>query len=415
MAGRMCSQNESYPPISFPSINHVIKATRQFTKQYNRQLVLKTVFSCSGISRADIARKTGLTRTTVSEIVADLISEGLVEEIGVGSSAGGKPPIKVAVLDDARQTICLDLSKQSVCGAIVNLRGQVSQRSALPLPRGNSEEFLKIMCDELDRLLSLATAPVLGIGIGTPGMVDIRRGVVRKAVNLALQDIPLKRLLSERYRLPIYLANDGQVAAMAEYTYGGYGELPNLVVIKAGEGIGSGIVISGEIFYGDGFAAGEIGHLGVIKNGLECTCGNRGCLETVSSSRAILRQIRDLALSGPEELAPELRRQDLTLSDVARAYQAESPAVTRVIHGSAAYLGMAVAHVCSVLNIRNVIIAGDLVELGIPFLAAVQQAAQECMMPGLFDETDIRFSTLGADHVILGASALVLSQELKLP
>lgn len=393
----------------------MIKATRQFTKQYNRQLVLKTVFGCRGISRAEIARQTGLTRTTVSEIVADLIAEGLVEEIGVGSSAGGKPPIDVAVLDDARQTICLDLSKQSVSGAVVNLRGQVRHRGELPLPRGNTAEFLKILCDEVDRLLALATAPVLGIGIGTPGLVDIAQGVVRRAVNLDLSDIPLKNFLSQRYHLPIYLANDSHLSAMAEYAFGDDRQLSNLVVIKVGEGIGSGIVLSGQLFYGDGFAAGEIGHLRIIKDGEQCTCGNRGCLETVSSTRAILHRIQELARVSPQQLDPYLRSEEITLSGVCRSYRDGCPAVVETVNQAAHFLGLAVAHLCAVLNIRNVIITGDLAGMGSPFLATVQESAGASMLPGIFDETTIRFSTLGADHVILGASALVLSQELKLP
>jgi N-acetylglucosamine repressor len=381
------------------------KATRQYLKEHNSRLVLKTIYHSNAISRADIARTTHLTRTTVSDIVNELIEEGLLEEAGVGTSMGGKPPILLNMLDDARSLVCLDLSNDEFQGALVNLRGKILRREAFHSDCLESETALNCVYSLLDSLIPSASSPVIGIGIGTPGLIDTVNGVVRQAVNLGWKDLPLKHLLEIRYGLPIYIANDSHVAALAEYTFGQEDHTDNLVVIKVGRGIGSGIVMSGQIHYGDSFNAGEIGHLTVVEDGSRCTCGNYGCLETVSSSRAILSQAR--------KVFPE--RTDLSFDDVLEAYQAGDEAIGNIIHKAGAYLGASIANLIGILNIHKIVISGSLVGFGPPLLAAANSIIQSKVLPAMANETEISFSRLGSDNVILGASALVLSQEYGLP
>ena len=221
------------------------KATRQQTKEHNTTLVLKTIYGRDYVSRAEIARLTGLTRTTVSDIVSSLLEDGLVIEDGYGESLGGKPPIQVRLVNDARQLICLDLSDDDFCGAVVNLRGEFVYRQVLPLQHRRGEAALQVVYQLVEALLAQTTAPLLGIGIGTPGLVDARQGVVRQAVNRGWSDLPLKNLLYQRHQLPVFVGNDSHVAALAEYSFGESYQLPNLVLIKVGEGIGSGIVLGG--------------------------------------------------------------------------------------------------------------------------------------------------------------------------
>src|SRR5512137_518201 len=189
------------------------KATREQTRVHNSRLILKTIYDREQISRADIARETRLTRTTVSDVVSELMEQGLVEEIGYGPPAGGKPPILVSVIDDSRHLIGLDLASDEFCGAVVNLRGQIRHQERLPLDGGDGQAALELVYTLIDRLVAVADRPLLGIGIGTPGLMDPVEGVVRRAVNLDWQDLPLRRLLEERYRLPVYVANDCQIAA----------------------------------------------------------------------------------------------------------------------------------------------------------------------------------------------------------
>jgi hypothetical protein len=209
------------------------KATQEQTKEHNRNLVLNILLEHDSISRAEIARITHLTRTTVSDIVADLMNEGLVEEIGLGSSMGGKSPILLSVLEDARFLIGLDLAQNQFNGAVVNLRGQIREMISLPVNDRGGQEALGLVIDILDRLVKTACQPVVGIGVGTPGLVNTSAGIVINAVNLDWKNLPLAQLLQERYQVPICVSNDSQAAAMGEYTFGRYHKnRKNLIVIN---------------------------------------------------------------------------------------------------------------------------------------------------------------------------------------
>ena len=391
------------------------KATRQQTKEHNTTLVLKTIYGRDYVSRAEIARLTGLTRTTVSDIVSSLLEDGLVIEDGYGESLGGKPPIQVRLVNDARQLICLDLSDDDFCGAVVNLRGEFVYRQVLPLQHRRGEAALQVVYQLVEALLTQTTAPILGIGIGTPGLVDARQGVVRQAVNRGWSDLPLKNLLYQRHQLPVFVGNDSHVAALAEYSFGESYQLPNLVLIKVGEGIGSGIVLDGQIHYGDGFSAGEIGHLSVQRNGTLCSCGNRGCLETVASTRALIDKTVELSRIYPQSPLVEVAKSAHPIDTLANIFQAGDPQARDLVLEAGRYVGLAVAHLVGILNVHRVVISGDLERFGEPLLQAVREEMCQHVLPAMADETELSFSTLGEDIVLRGASALVLAQQLSLP
>ena len=304
------------------------KATHAQTRQHNHRLVLRTLYDFGPISRAEVARSTGLTRTTVGDVVGDLLDEGMVEEVGRGPSTGGKSPILLSIVGDARLVIGLDLGESTFSGALVNLRGEVRRVVELPVEGRNGDDALDLVFRLVDELLKESSTTPLGIGVGTPGLVDTRTGTIRWAVNLDWQDLPLGGLLHERYGLPSNVANDSQAAALAEYTFGGesHGQrLPNLVTIKVGRGIGAGLVLNGSLFQGDGFGAGEIGHVAVVDDGAACRCGRFGCLETVASSRAIAERAAELARELDTPLAARAADGELEIDDLVRGVSRRRP------------------------------------------------------------------------------------------
>lgn len=154
------------------------KATREQTRNHNTQLVLKTIYEQDGISRADIARATRLTRPTVSTIVNDLLDDQLVAETGVGPSAGGKPPTLLEVNANAYRLLCLDLGSREFRGTLINLRGGVTERAHFATEGRTGNEALELVYKLVDHLRAASPVPLLGIGVGTPGLVDPQRGVV---------------------------------------------------------------------------------------------------------------------------------------------------------------------------------------------------------------------------------------------
>ena len=369
------------------------KATRQHTKQHNSHLILKTIYTEEKISRADIARATRLTKATVSSIVNDLMEEGYVVEAGFGPSIGGKRPRLLGFAEDARHLVALDLSSEAFEGALVNLRGVMVHHITLPVDGRTGESALNLVYHLLDQLLENATKPLFGIGIGTPGLVDANKGIVKSAVNLGWQDIPLKYLLKERYNLPVYIANDSHLASFASYSFGQH-NTNNLVLINTGQGIGSGIVLNGQLYHGESFGAGEIGHVTVVPDGKRCSCGNQGCLETVASVRSLVAQ------------------SNLSWDAFVEANANQDAEIVALVEQAGRYMGTAVAFLIGILNVKHIIISGEMTRLGDNFLHAIQTAVQKQVLPSITVETTIKYVTISDNIILLGASAYVLDKQL---
>jgi predicted NBD/HSP70 family sugar kinase len=340
----------------------------------------------------------------------------MVEEVGRGPSTGGKSPILLSIVGDARQVIGLDLGESVFSGALVNLRGEIRRVVELPVEGRNGDAALDLVFRLVDELLAEAPSPPLGIGVGTPGLVDTRTGTIRWAVNLDWQDLPLGGLLHERYGLPSNVANDSQAAALAEYTFGADGRrLPNLVTVKIGRGIGAGLVLNGSLFQGDGFGAGEIGHVAVVDDGAACRCGRFGCLETVASSRAIAARATELAAQLGTPLGRTARNgSELEIDDLVRAWLDGDVAARTAALEAARYLGQAIAGLIGVLNIGRVVLDGPVTAFGEEWLAAVADEARRRSLTLLSADTEIEFGHLSPNVVVLGASALLITRELGL-
>jgi predicted NBD/HSP70 family sugar kinase len=393
-----------------------LKATHQQTRAYNQGLVLRTLYDYGPISRAEVARLTGLTRTTVSDLVAEYIAEGLAHEVGRGPSSGGKAPILVRVDDDARFVIGLDLGERAFTGALVNLRGEVRHVVERPVEGRDGNAALATVEHLVDELIAASPGTILGIGIGTPGIVDSETGTIRWAVNLDWQDLPLATLIRERTGLPTSVANDSRAAALAEHLFAGEGRARNLVAIKVGHGIGAGIVLNGELFGGDSFGAGEIGHTAVVDDGVECRCGRFGCLETVASSRGIVAAATEAAHEQPDSILGRRLRSagELTLDDVRAALDAGDETARRVVVAAGRHLGRAVAGLTGALDIHRIVLLGSVAELGEPWLDAVRDEAARRTLGLLADAARIQLGRPREHVVALGASALLLTRELGL-
>ncbi len=390
------------------------KATRQQTRTHNKQLVLRTIYQVGEISRADIARATHLTRTTVSHIVAELIKDSLVAETGRGPSEGGKPPVLLTIPSDARFVIGIDLADSEFRGGVIDMYGRFLQRVSVPVGSLNGTEALDLVYDVIGELLGKAGGPILGIGVGTPGLVDARRGMVTKAVNLDWQNLALGDLIETRFGLPVYVGNDSQLAAQGEFMFGRSQGLQNLIVVKVGRGIGAGIVLNGRLYYGDGSAAGEIGHVQAAENGIRCLCGHYGCLETVASTRAIVMQAQAFARKNPTAAINTLvaSPDDITMDVVLQAIQSGDDELDHLVTGAGYYLGIAIAHLIGAFNIEQIIIAGSMARVGQPLLDAINRTIVPRSLSQLVSQTHVELSDLGQDIVILGSASLVLSNEL---
>jgi N-acetylglucosamine repressor len=385
-----------------------MKATQQQTREHNRNLALDILFERPSVSRAEISRITGLTRTTISGIVNELIRAGLVHEVGLGKSRGGKSPILLSLIPDSRSVIGLDLAYDTFSGAVVNLRGKILRRAETPVRGRDGDAALASVYELLDELVPAARQPLVGIGVGTPGLVSASCGVVVNAVNLDWRNLPLRQLLQDRYHVPVTVVNDSQAAAVGEHTFGeGHRPDGNLILVNVRHGIGAGIIIRGELFHGDGGGAGEIGHVVVVREGgLPCRCGNSGCLETVASTRAVVQRAQMLArhFEGSSlGTAPEV-----TFEGVRKAFAAGDPVAQQVVREAGRFMGMAISSLMGTLNIQRIVLAGGITSFGQPLLDVVNETVSQTMLTRLVQDTRVEFEQLGHNEIVLGACAVVL-------
>ncbi len=355
-------------------------ASSHDARTVNRRAVLHAVASGTAVTRADLARLTGLARPTISSLVDELAADGLVIQLGPGISAGGKRPTLLGVDLAARQVIAIDASAAAVVGTLSDLAGTELARSEA---RGHGD-----MTDALTALVSelaaQATAPIAGVGVGTPGLVDAD-GTVVEAPNLGWSDHPLRSLLEAATGLPVWVANDANAAALAEF-----GRLPSerdgLVLVRLGKGIGAGLVLGSRPHVGTSAAAGEIGHLVVEPDGLPCACGNAGCLETVASLPAIDRAIA--ALGGGED------------------------ATARVLKDAATHLGAVLAHVIAILDVGDIVLSVEHDGYGDALAAQVAVEVRARLLRRVAPNVAVRATQDPSALVLDGAHALVLAGEL---
>lgn len=359
------------------------KVLPEQARAHNRALVLQTVYHRGAMSRADLSRETGLTRVTISDLVAEAIEDDIIVEVGVRESAGpGKPPIVVDIDRGGHQIIGIDLSGATEFhGAVLDLSGAVLARRTIARPEVVDAETAYRRVVELAReLIALSERPILGVGIGSPGVMR-PDGLVLNAANLGWVGMPLEQRLREELRLPVLVRNDANAAVLAEYTFGDAHS--DLMLIRIGRGVGGGMIAAGQPLLGGRFAAGEIGHVVVgTDGGPSCRCGNSGCLEAWVN-------------------APRLS--SLTAQDP--AHRAE------LLAEAGARLGIAIAPIVAAMDLSEVIIAGPVDLFAGEFIAAASRTLHDRTLEGVFADVTIRM-TEQEDIVLRGAAVMVLSAQL---
>ena len=350
------------------------------TRRHHRARLLQLLFRYGPASRADLARSSGLTRGTVSDVDGTRVAEGLLTESAAPVQGRvGKPPVLVRLAEEARQIVAVDLSADGVVsGARLHLSGDVQERRSRPLEGRRGQDAVDLLHALVRELRDLATRPVLGVGVGTPGVVDAE-GVVLDAPNLGWHGTPLADGLRTAFDVPVFVANDANTAVLGEHTFGDAGD-GGLMLVRGGTGVGAGLVLEGVLLHGHRSAAGEVGHVVIDPAGAQCACGRRGCLETVLAAPRLRER---LAADGPDALA-EVGTQ----------------------------VGVALAPVVGTLNLHELVLSGPLDLLDGPLLAAVDRTIRERAMPVSGEELVIRTSALGDDVVLVGAAVLVLAGQL---
>jgi glucokinase-like ROK family protein len=379
--------------------------------------VLRLIWNEQRISRAEIARRTGLSRSTVSEIVGGLIPTGLLSDMGVGVSRGGRRPIVLQFHDRAAGILGIDLGAGHVAVALTDLRGTVHawEHHSHPV-RSDPAGTLALMTTLSARCVKTwggRAEQLIGIGIAVPSPVDrTRPDELCEVILPAWRGVAVGAALSARYRIPAEIDNDANLAALAERWWGLGRGVDDFAYIKLATGVGSGQIIGGRIYRGARGLAGEIGHLAIDPRGPRCICGLRGCLTTLVGTAALVERAGELL---PMHADSVLARAPITIQAVEEAALAGDPLALRVVGEAADHLGTAIAGLLNLTNPSMVIIGGGVARLGDILLRPLRAAVEARTLITAVRSATIVTSALGARAVALGAATLMLERALNDP
>jgi predicted NBD/HSP70 family sugar kinase len=372
----------------------------------NRLRVIQALQELGVTSRADLARHTGLSRSTVSTIVAGLQAENMVvdrdAEGRAAAGGGGRPPTLIALDPAAGFAVGIDFGKRHLAVALADLSHQLLAEEWREMADDyDAEAGMEQAAELVEMVLDTAgvdSGRLLGVGMGLPGPVH-RSGVVGSSAILpGWAGTHAAERMGERLSMEVWLGNDANLGALAEATWGAGRDAHGLVYLKLATGIGAGIVIGGRLFEGTGGTAGEIGHTSLDETGDICRCGSRGCLETYASGSAIAG------------LLSRSLREALTLDDVlARAVDGD-PGCRRALADAGRHIGASVADLCNLINPERIVVGGSMAIAGDVLLDPLREAVRLRSIPSAADDVRIVPGQLGARAELLGAVALVLHQ-----
>ena len=370
-------------------------------RERNQQRVIAALMSGGPRTQAELARQTGLSTATVSNIVKVMATTGIVSTVPTTSS--GRRALSVVLNDNGQVAAGIDIGRRHLRVVLASPNYRVLQEASVPLPLGHSaHDGLAAASDLLDTLLEnggISRGALLGAGIGIPGPIDRRSGtVVQGAILPEWVGINIHETFSERLGVPVFIDNDANLGALAQVTWGPHSAVDNLMFIKVGSGIGSGLVLNGALFYGNVGITGELGHTTINEHGLICRCGNRGCLETVASTSTMI----ELLSRGASEPVDTRRIIDRALTG--------DTATLRVIDDAGLAIGRALAHMANLINPETIVVGGPLTDLGEILLGPIRRGLSRHAVPIIGETTTVRMSSLGDRAEALGGAAVVLAQ-----
>jgi predicted NBD/HSP70 family sugar kinase len=374
----------------------------------NRTRALAVLQRRGVASQADIVRETGLSRTTVSSLVADLLGEGVVVERAdaarqAPSPGGGRPPTLLSLEPASGGFVGIDFGREVVRVAVANRAGEL-----LLDARGDRLEVAhqaqQALADAVEMTHALLEETGLGpdrvIGAGVAVSAPVRSdapGFVSGVIFPAWAEINAGEILTERLGVPVQIGNDANLGALAEATFGAGRGRRNIVYVMLSEGIGGGVIIDGRIYTGETGAAGELGHIVVNPDGQVCRCGNRGCLATVAGGAALTAALRQS--HGP----------DMTLDELIALARAGDSGAGRLIADAGQAVGRVLASMCSLLDPELVIIGGELAPAGEPLLESIRSSLDRWISPASGHKYQVVGGQLGAKAEVLGAIALAMT------
>ncbi len=416
-------------------------------KTHNLRAVLLTLLHGGPTSRVRMAQLTGLSSTTITNLVAELLEQGIVAETGKegaaesrngnGRAGAGRPATLVSIVPSARYAVGIHIGVDTLRVGVTDLFGALRAYRVIAhstdAPAADLLDAAARLAEEATAAAGLTREQLLGVGVGASGLVDLETGVNVLAPNLGWRGVPIRDILSRRLSLPVFVDNNVRAMALAEAMFGAGRGVNTLAFVYGRVGVGAGFTVGGQIYRGSRAGAGEIGHTTMIPaGGAPCRCGNTGCLETLVSEQEIIRQAQVLAARAPDSiLAAKLTKDegrttnaaegpssvvgrafddvpDTPIERIFAAARAGDRDTLAMLDERAFYIGTALANLVNLINPETIILGGLFAAGADLMLPRIEETLRRRSFAGLGDAVALRVTTFGRRVGVIGAAALAL-------
>lgn len=391
-------------------------------KKINLSLVLNAIWENEPISRRDLAKLTGLTPSSITNIIKRLMQDGVLIETGVGESNGGRKPVMLHINGQSGYIIGIELTVYHVTGIIVDMRakkvGKVVKDTRM---KDGKEAVIGRMENAIEELIGQAgidKSKVLGIGISAPGPYDHERGILLNPPNFpGWHNVPITNIIQNRFNIPTYLEKETPAGALAEWWFGGAKGAKSLFVINSNKiGLGGGMIIDGDVYHGFFDGAGDIGHMIVDIDGAQCTCGSYGCLEAMATGLYVQRYVVSEMKRGRNSTvdANAGGADDIDMDDIFKAAEGGDPLCAEALDRAAYYLGVGIGNVINICSPDVIIIGGEMPTLYPRYAEKAVMTVRSRAYPGYNKDVRILPTTFGKEMGAIGAISLVFHNIFKI-
>ncbi len=399
-------------------------ADQAFVRETNLSLVLRLIHNQSPLSRAQLAGITGLNKSTVSSLVDELIERGLVHETGSNTGGTGRPATLLEINPQAGCIIGVELGVDFVSVAVTDILGNILWRRR---EDANPSDDQEKMINQTLQIVKDAMAAgkrknykFLGLGLSTPGTVDVNKGLLIFAPNLHWHNVPFVKIFSEQTKLKVFVENDANAAAIAEHLFGTARQSQDFLFVFAGVGIGGGLFLNGKLYRGRNGYAGEIGHFPIMSEPSQnvCHCGNRGCWETYANQYSIIQRVQARLEVKRSSIIPKLMAEQgapLSIPLIKQAADAGDKEAIDSFSEAGRAMGQGFAGLVNIFNPEKIILGGPLSIAGEYLLPSIKETVDLHAFPEINKQVEIVLSPFGPDASLIGAIAIIVDDVLSHP
>lgn len=395
-----------------------------FIREIHLSIILRQIHNQSPLSRTQLANLTNLNKSTVSNLIDELIERGLVNETGQEESLIGRPTALLQINPGAGGIIGVEFGVDFVAVILTDFIGATLWRQHQAAdPTEAQDATIDQTLNIVDEAIALAKSNglrLLGLGISTPGTVDTQEGLLISAPNLHWRNVPLGKIFSNHTSLPIYIDNDANAAALGEHLFGVARQVNSFICIYAGVGVGGGLFLNGELYRGVGGFAGEIGHCTFMSETFQppCHCGKSGCWETYANQYSVIERVRTRLEEKRNSLIPIImaeKNSPLSFQIIVDAADAGDNEAGEALAEAGSALGIGIANLINIFNPQMIVIGGPMSIAGKYFMTALEESVKKRALDDNLANTDILLSNFGANASLIGAVSLVIQAVIANP